>query len=666
MPHLLRLLAAALWVLLAAACTYTIKIQDGATALDRKQYAVAVDMLKKEYNKTDSRVEKGRVAYRLGQAYDGLNDGAASIAWYKIAYDNQYGYDALRAYAYALKQAERYNDAKEAFRELGVEIGSPYEYRKEIQACEQANQWLNDKRQEYRIRQLSFNSSASEYAPMPWAPNKLVFTSDRAAATGEETYKWTGKAFSDLFVLDLANEQISPLSASINTTGNEGTACFSADGKEMYFSRCSGAKNEDAFCQLMHSKLQPDGSWASPEVLGFVKAGINYVHPSLSEDGQQLFFSSNDSNDGWGGYDIYVSTRAADGSWGAPVALGRNINTPADEQFPWIDQDTLYFSSDGHPGMGALDVFRTYRASNGAWVSPRNMQAPINSGADDFGFVIDRKNSYAPDASGAKVLLKGYLSSRRDDGAGADDIYVFEKIQLPPLPPKPPVEPVYKNWLDVYVLEKVFRQPNDPNSQVIGRKPLVAAKLDVKLGRDTRSVTIDENGRFRLELKDNSDYAFLASAEGFLTNQADFSSKGIGRDPEKPEQVFELEIVLEKIYIDQEIRLENIYYDFNQWFIRDDAKPTLNELAELLKLNPGIRIQMGSHTDCRGTDTYNEGLSQRRAQSAVEYLISQGIDAIRLQAKGYGEAIPAVSCVCTKCTEDEHQTNRRTTFKIIE
>lgn len=660
MSLIIRWMAVVVAALLIVGCTYTIKVQDGATALDRKQYAVAVNMLKKEYNKADSRVEKGRVAYRLGQAYEGLNEGAEAIAWYKIAYDNQYGYDALKAYAYSLKQAERYADAKEAFKELGVEIGSPYQYRKEIQACEQAEQWIDNKRQEYRLSPAGFNASASDYAATPIGGGRLIFTSDRALATGDETYKWTGKSFSDLFYIDSGSNQPTPLPPTINTPANEGTAIVSPDQKELYFTRCSGAKNEDAFCQLMLSRQQAGGEWGPAQPLEFMKPGANYMHPALSGDGKQLYFSSN-NEDSWGGYDIFVSMRGADGVWGAPAPLSRNINTPNDEQFPWLDQDTLYFASDGHPGMGGLDVFRTQRASNGAWLTPRNMQAPINSGADDFAFFLDRGAKPQGD-----VLALGYVSSRRTGGEGADDVYVLEKVKLPPLPPKPPVEIVYKNWLEVYVLEKIYRQPGDPNSEVIGRKPLPGATLEITLGRDARKVTVDDNGMFKLELKDNADYNFLASAPGLLTGQSSFSSKGIGRDPDRPEQTFELEVVLERIFVDKEIRLENIYYDFDQWFIRDDAKPTLDELANLLKINPAVRIQLGSHTDCRGSDAYNEQLSQRRAQSAVDYLIAQGIDPARLEARGYGESVPANDCLCARCTEDEHQYNRRTTFKIVE
>ena len=181
-----------------------------------------------------------------------------------------------------------------------------------------------------------------------------------------------------------------------------------------------------------------------------------------------------------------------------------------------------------------------------------------------------------------------------------------------------------------------------------------------------RSVTVNTEGVASIDLEDNLDYNFLAKKEGYLNNQAKFSSKGLGKDPANPIQKFEVEIVLDKIFKNKEITLDNIYYDLDKWDIRTDAQPTLNKLAETLAQNPEVKIQLSSHTDCRGNDAYNATLSQKRAESAVNYLISKGIDAARLGSKGYGESQPAVSCDCKKCTESEHQANRRTTFKVLE
>ncbi len=653
--------SALLLSLLVAACTYTQKVRDGRTAYEVKQYAVATELLRKEYRKAKSRVEKGKIAYLLGKSYEEINESEKSIDWFMTAYNNAYGVDALRDYAYALKKAERYQEAIDAFRNLGIEIGSPYEYRREINACEVAMGWRESDRRQYRVELLPFNSKFADYSPTVYKGNQLVITSDRAASTGKDTYNWTGNAFSDLFLVDLNSNNIAGFDQALNSPHNEGTIAFSQSYDEVYFTRCFGGKKEDAYCKLMESKNRGN-SWTAPRVLDFVEDGVNYGHPSLSADGQELYFSCNHP-DGWGGYDIYLSRKTPEG-WGQPKLLGRSVNTPGDEKFPFIDGDTLYFSSNRHTGMGGLDVFRVYRLNNGSWSPPYNLLPPINSGGDDFGFVID----YQAPVSG-EVLQSGYFSSTRNDGFGSDDIYRFEKIVLPP-EPEPEVvaeeEPEYQLLLNGYVLEKIYEDPGNPNSKVLGRRPLPDARVTVQKGSETKTFTVAEDGLFTMELDENADYEFLAAKPDYLNNDARFSTKGIGKDPNRPVQTFEIEIVLDRIFVNQEIVLENIYYDFDRWEIRDDAEPTLNELTANLKLNPDIRIQLGSHTDCRGNNRYNEVLSQRRAQSAVDYLIAQGIDPVRLEAKGYGEEQPAVDCICARCTEEEHQSNRRTTFKIIQ
>ena len=276
--------------------------------------------------------------------------------------------------------------------------------------------------------------------------------------------------------------------------------------------------------------------------------------------------------------------------------------------------------------------------------------------------MVDRRKS----TQGQDILATGYFTSRRGD-VGGDDIYRFEQKILPPEPePEVPENIVYKNTLDVYVVEKIYEDPDDPNSRVLGRRPLVGANLTIQLGREERSFEVGEEGKISLSLQQNSLYEFFAEKEGYLNNDAKFSSIGLPKDPRNPEQLYEVEILVEKIFANREIVLENIYYDFDESYIREDAKPTLNELASILVKNPEVIIQLGSHTDCRGPDGYNEDLSQRRAQAAVDYLIEQGIDASRLAALGYGENEPANDCLCNRCTEDEHQENRRTTFKIVQ
>ena len=650
-----------LFIGFVAACSYTQKIRDGRSAYDSKQYAVAVKFLNKEYKKAKSRIEKGKIAYLLADSYNELNKSEQTIQWYRTAYDNQYGIDALRDYAYALKKSEQYGEAILAFKELGLEIGSPYEYRKEIEACEAAQKWAAEERKFYTVDLVDFNTGYADYAPVPFKDNQLIITSDRKSSTGEEVYNWTGNEFSDLFVVDLESNTVSSFDSKINTPENEGTLAFNKDYTELFFTRCfSPTKDQDAYCQLMSSKKN-NNSWSVPQPLPFIKANVNYGHPTLSEDGKQLYFSCNDP-EGWGGYDIYVSNRTTDG-WSEPQLLSRSVNTERDEKFPYLHKDTLYFSSNAHLGMGGLDIFKSYKLSNGGWSSARNLKPPINSGEDDFAFAIDQ--SIAPDGD---LLQRGYFSSTRKDGIGNDDIYLFEKR----IPPEPPVveevveEIEYKIILDVYVVEKIYEDPNDPNSKMLGRKPLEGAQLKIKFGKRSKDVTITQEGKFRMELEEDTDYSFLGSKDEYLSAQNTFSTKGLGQDPENPVQEFEVELVLDKIFFNQEIVLENIYYDFDESYIRDDAKPTLNKLAENLNLNPNLIIQLGSHTDCRGNRRYNQQLSQQRAQAAVDYLIAKGISSERLSAKGYGKDKLSVECICTRCTEEEHQENRRTTFTILQ
>lgn len=646
----------------AASCTYTQKVRDGQFAFARKQFDVAVPMLKSDYKKAKTRLERGRIAYFIGASYEKMNQPMEAIEWFQIAYDNSYGIEALEEYAYALKETEQYEDAITAFQSLGLEIGSPYEYRKEIESCELAIAWKASKRKEYEVDATKVNTRFNDLAPSIFKDNQLVFTSDRPSAKGEEEYKWTGNAFFDLFTYDQKSRTATPFNSFINTQLNEGNATFNGNFSEMFFVKTIPNRTADTlYTKLMSSKWNGN-NWSVPEVLPFVKDGVNYGQATISKDGRTLYFSCDD-RDGWGGMDIYVVQRVNDG-WNTPVLLGRSINTEKDEDFPFLDSDTLYFASDGHRGMGGLDIFKAYQL-NGRWTPAKNLKAPINSGADDFSLVIDYKKIIR----NKDVLYSGYFTSARMNGKGGDDIYQFEKRILPPEPVIDTVveEVVAKAYLDIYVLEKVYEFPNDPSSKVLGRKPLEGAALEIKLQRKKpKQITTDDTGLHSIELSPDDAFSFLISKEGYFNQEASFSAHDIAFDPSQGDQRFELEIVLEKIFEGKEIVLENIYYDFDEYYIREDAKPTLNKLAKDLQLNPSLRIELSSHTDCRGNGRYNEVLSQNRAQSAVDYLISLEVSPDRLIAKGYGKELPIEDCVCARCTEDEHQRNRRTAFKILE
>jgi peptidoglycan-associated lipoprotein len=658
---------------LAGACAYTIKIKDGPTAYERKQFSVAIPLLENEFGRAKTRPEKAKAAYLLGKSYENTGQYEKALRWFKTAYDNNGGPEALKAHAFTLKKTEQYAAAREDFKNLGIEIGSPYEFRKEVTACTIAEDWLKQAPGSgWTISNVPFNSSNNDFAPVVYPDGRIVFTSDRAIGKGDKIYNWTGREFMDLFIVDADGASPQQFETRLNTGANEGTAAFDKNAREVFFVRSLAAyKGDDAVCKIFFAVRQEDGAWGEPELLPFQKDKINYVHPSLSADGATLYFSCNDPG-GWGGFDMYSMNRnsRSEAGWDEPKLLSRNINTPGNEFFPSVDKDTLYFASDGHQGMGGLDVFRTYKADKNTWAPPHNLKAPVNSGADDFAFVVEKNNGFRQGDPVGTLLKTGYFASNRRGGRGADDIYRFE-LRVPPPPPvrvdtvsRQPL--AAKMLLQVYVLEKILEKSDDPNSRVLGRRPLPEAQLRVENNAKKQTKKLPDSGMLEIELAENTDYQFSATLEGYLSNSARFSTKGIAKDPANPVQIFELEIVLDKIYKNQEIVLENIYYDYDKWDIRPDAEPTLNRLADMLKQNPGIRIQLGSHTDCRGNDAYNQELSQRRAQSAVNYLIGKNIDADRLAAIGYGEKQPAADCQCARCSETEHQTNRRTTFKIVE
>jgi peptidoglycan-associated lipoprotein len=636
------------------ACGLPVPIRDGATAMDRKQYAVAIKLQNKEYPKAKTQKEKGQIAWRQGEAHRTLGQFSEAARWYKLAADQGYGPEAFRRYAELLKSNGDYQASIQAYKDLGTELGSQYEVKREIVQCQTAQQWQRSKDSSgYKLTPLDFNTSGAEYAPTAYLNGQIVFTSDRDA--GKKTYNWSGGGFHDLWTIGSDGGKPIRLEGGVNTDKNEGTLVVNATGTEAYFTRCEGYEKEDFICRLYEITRLGEG-WTNPESLPlFETPGVNYGQPALHPDGQSLVLSA-ESPDGWGGHDLYICLKGRENQWSEPQLLPRSINTVGDEMFPSFDGDTLYFSSSGLVGMGGLDLFKTWK-SNGNWVPPLNLRAPMNSGADDFGILILAHNQ-------ADVWQKGWVTSNR---AGSDDIFEFEQ-RAPILPPPPPVIPNAppvkpgRLLLQVQVVEKAFLDPTDPSSRFLGYKPLGGASLK---GNDENAIiTISEP--YETLLKPDKSYTFAATKTGYLTHTEVFKSDGLVTDPKGADQVFELQIVLDKIYFNKEISLENIYYDYNRKEIRPDARPTLDALALMLTNNPTVKIRLSSHTDCRGTTEYNQELSQGRAESAVQYLISAGIAPERLTAAGLGENSPAIACGCSQCTEPEHQANRRTTFTILE
>lgn len=653
---------------LAASCTFTQKVRTGMQAYEVKQYSVAAGLFEKEYEASQIPAEKARLAFLAGESHRFLNDHGSAGNWYMSAYKDGYGEKALESYANSLKHQERYQEALKAYEDLLKLSPGNASYRSQVTLTKQALEWSRTPNKAYRIEPVAFNSTASDYSPQPIGPGQILFTSDRGSRQSTETYLWTGRSFSDLFVTNAYSSQAVEFNGSINSPQNEGTAVISPDGEALVFTRCFVDDAYDAWCKLMIS-YRKGNSWSDPEPLPFMKEKVNYGHPAFAASGNTLFFAS-DAPEGQGAHDLYFSQPDGAGGWTDPVNLGPLVNTIGEEQYPTVYNDTLFFSSDHLPGLGGLDIFKTYLDQNNQWVSPINLRAPVNSGGDDFGFVVDTFAKPEPN-----VLLKGYFTSSRDGAGRNDEIYSFavvgqipgEDVEVTPEDDKT-VKPeiVYQVFLALRVMEPEFAVKDDPNSGIVSRKPLPNGPVIVSKGQvDERYVT-DNLGQLLLKLDFDRTYTITARYRDHLASSVTINTSELTKNPDNPVSTINQTLVLDPIFKDKEIVLENIFYDYDQWFIRDDAKPSLDLLATIMKTNPSIRIRLSSHTDCRGTDEYNLDLSQKRAQAAIDYLISVGIAARRLEAQGFGESNLAVNCDCDTCTEEQHQKNRRTTFKIID
>jgi outer membrane protein OmpA-like peptidoglycan-associated protein/tetratricopeptide (TPR) repeat protein len=655
-------------LVIGSGCEFTYKIKNGQEAFEVKQYAVASEMFAEEYSVSNTAQERAQKAFMLGRSYEQMNNPKEAASWFQLAAEEGYGDEASARYADNLARLQYYEEAIAVYSQLMASTGDATLYRPRITACKQASQWLSDTdRSEYKISPVAFNSPASDYAPYVMGPDVVLFTSDRENGGGE-AYKWTGRSFSDIYIAQTDVNSVAPFDPPINSKHNDGTITFTSDRLQIFFSRCFQSDQLDAYCKIMTS-IKDGSSWTDPVELPFIEDGINYAHPALSANDSLMIFSSNDPA-GKGGYDLFYSQLTADG-WGKPVNLSSRLNTVGDEMYPSLHDDTLYFSSDKHVGMGGLDVFKSYVNRQGNWVPAYNLKAPINSGWDDFGFVVDTFAQLR-----GNVIQQGYFSSSRQNGDGSDDIFAFTRSKPEPVAADIIVASnigddeekkiVYELYLAIRVMEPIFADHNDPNSERVGKRPLVRARVNIEEGVMARTFRTDEDGYLIMTIDWDKQYLIEAKFSGFLAKKVDFNANVLEKDPERPVKTHNLEIVLDPIFKGKEILLDDIFYDLDKWNIRQDAEPSLNGLVSILKDNPRIRIELGSHTDCRADDAYNLELSQKRAQSAVDYLISKGIKGERLQAVGYGETQFAVNCACEECTEEEHQANRRTTFKIVE
>ncbi len=658
MPFLLRsggLLFAVWWM----GCVAIPQAPTGEVLYAEKKYADAAQLLRKEWEQASDRLTRAKKAFLIAEAYRYCGQWPEAEQWYDVCLSLQpENQKCAFLYASALKVNEKYEQAVQAFSRYIERYPFDEWARVELEMCALAMQWKKNPLPVDVSPLESINTPALEYAPVVFKKNALVFTSDREQSTGSESYGWTGRSFSDLFVAALSADHTytNPISFSevLNSPFNEGTACFSADFKQCFFTRCGSAQTADDYCQIYFSSWE-NNQWTDPVRLDLFADTGNVQHPFLTADGKLLYFSS-DVAIGFGGKDLYVSERQPDGSWGPPQNLGSTINTEGDEVFPVIGpDDRLYFASNGHPTMGGFDLFVAHRLGN-RWGNVQNLRPPFNSGADDLSICFQPLSP----AERKQFLTKGFFASNRPGGKGNDDLYAFAQARKKVI------------LLVAEVVEKIFVRPGDPNSGVKELRPLSGHPItvrDVTEGAteivDEKTYVTDAGGSVSVVVSPNRMLKVTAAKTDYFTRSETIPTTGL-LDADADTIVLAVRLILEPIVRDVEITISNIYYDYDKASLRADALPVLDTLAGILIENPTLSVEIGSHTDSRGNSTYNLRLSQARAQSVVNYLVSKGVDAARLSARGYGESQLVNACADgVPCSEEQHQQNRRTTFKVL-
>lgn len=568
------------------------------------EYYEAAAIYRKVYTKTSpqKRDLRGYIAFRMAECNRLINNTGKATSGYMnaIRYDYPDSIVYLRlaqmqhkagAYAEAIKNYDIYSENAPSS-QLAING---------IQGCELAPGWRKNPTRYEVHRMEKFNSRRAEFSPMLTGDkyDQLYFASSRTKDKEAKISAITGQNNNNLFLVkqDEKGAWLAPqeLEDEVNTEFDEGTPSFSADGNTMYYTYCAQDPEGPRTAEIYISS-RSSAKWGKGTRATIVKDSVTALgHPSISPDGKYLYYVS-DAVGGFGGKDIFRSKVLGNNSFGPMENLGEAINTAGDELFPYCrDSVTLYFASNGHPGMGGLDLFKATQDSTGHW-TVENMGAPINSMGDDFGITFAGKAE------------KGFFSSNRNDARGYDHLYSFE------LPTITIAIEGLVNDVDEYPIEEA-------TVRIVGKDG-----LNVK-------VPVKKDGSYRVELERDIRYVMMASARGYLNQNYELHT-----GQEEKNETYIVDFFLSPI--SKPVVIENIFYDFDKATLRPESKKALDEMIKMLNDNPNVTIELGAHTDRKGTDQYNERLASRRAQSVVDYLIAGGIKADRLEAKGYGESVP--------------------------
>ena len=650
-PYILLFLTA----LLLFSCK-SAKLSDAEEKQRIGEYFEAAAIYRKVYTKTSpqKRDLRGYIAYRMAECNRLINNTPRATSAYMNAlrYDYPDSIVSLRL-GQMYQKSGKYMDAIRHYKDFLLLNPESQLALNGIKGSELAPQWKQNPSRYIVKRMEKFNSRRGEFSPMLYGEkyDQLYFTSSRtpkgANKDKDETISAiTGQRNNDFFLVkqDEQGNWLAPveLEDEVNTEFDEGTPSFSKDGNTMYYTYCAqdpeGPRTSEIYVSTRSSAKWGKGTRAS-----IVKDSVTALgHPAVSPDGKYLYYVS-DAVGGFGGKDIFRS-RLVGNDFGPMENLGPDINTPGDEMFPYVrDSVTLYFASNGHPGMGGLDLFKATQDSTGKW-HVENLKAPINSMGDDFGITFEGNKE------------KGFFSSNRNDARGYDHLYSFEL-------------PIITIFIEGIVSDVDENPIEDATVRIVGKDGL------------NEKVLAKKDGTYRVELERDIRYVMMASARGYLNQNFELKT-----GPEEKNETYIVDFYLSPI--SKPVVIENIFYDFDKATLRPESQKALDEMIKMLNDNPNVTIELGAHTDRKGSDQYNERLAQRRAQSVVDYLIAGGIEKERLEAKGYGESVPKVinkkmaknydflnegdvlteEFILTLTPEQQEiadQINRRTEFKVL-
>lgn len=647
------ILLAATAVIILGACKGP-KLSVANEQLARGEFFEASKTYRKLYSKLTKKEERplrGEIAYKMATCYRRMNQAARASAAYQNAI--RYNYPDSTAFFWlgrSLQAEGKYGPAIQAYNQYLDWKPGNVQARKGILGCQMALEARKSKkRTRYVVKEAKlFNSRRADYAPMylDKSFDQIYFTTSNEKVTGENRSEITGMKKGDIWYTKKNErgewERPEAAGGDLNTADDEGIVSFTPDGQTMYFTKARRSPTSDTSVEIYTSR-RSDATWSTPQKFEITPDTLSAVgHPAVSPDGKWLYFAS-DMPGGYGGKDIW-RIRLGDDRLGTLENLGNDINTAGDEMFPYVRTDSLlYFASDGHQGFGGLDLHRAWLNSTGDRWSVENMGQPMNSPGDDFGITFGQGES-------------GFFSSNRGDGRGYDHIYSFELPEL-------------KVTISGWVLDKDDEPVPNAIIRIVGND-----------GSNQKEVARDD-GTFSFNLQRGVHYVMLAGAPGYLNQKQEFVSDSAEEDAE-----YGVDFILASINKPQVV--ENIFYDFDKATLRPESKEALDEMVQLLNDNPHVTIEMSSHTDRKGSEEYNMGLSDRRAQSVVDYLIAAGIAKDRMKPQGYGKTRPKVvtkrinsqypqfpegtvlteDFIATLSEEDQEaadQINRRTEFQVV-